>query len=89
MEKRRRGRPEDPDKLHFYSIGLRSHEWVLLEKFLPGANKTEQMRELIERVKKFWPQGPFDPPRCGSCGRFLATEDAICSCGLREVMNGK
>ena len=77
---RRRGRPESPDKLFFHSIGLRRSDWEWLVLWFPEANQTAQLSALFERVRKFWPNGPFEPPRCPRCGRFVASLAAVCSC---------
>lgn len=81
---KRRGRPKDPDKLYFDKVGLRQRDWDLLEKFLPGGNRTAQIGELFVLVRKFWSNGPSAPPRCPKCGRWVAHAGAECSNHVRS-----
>jgi hypothetical protein len=54
------GRPPLPEdqKVIGESVYLTSAEWAWLELWMPGGNRSEQVRELLERARKFWPSGP-------------------------------
>lgn len=60
MGKRKRGRPPLPEgeRMEGERVYLRPDDWRWLERWLPGGNPSEQMRELFERARKFWPGGP-------------------------------
>lgn len=38
-------------------INLSASEWAWLELWHPG-NPSEQIREMLERARRFWPAGP-------------------------------
>lgn len=59
LVKPRRGRPSDPDKLIFITIGLRRSHWEWLSLWFPSGSPTDQIGALFERSMKFWPCGPF------------------------------
>jgi hypothetical protein len=56
-----RGRPQDPNKLIFRTIGLRQNEWDWLSAWNDG-NVTYQMADLMARCVKCWPKGPQSVP---------------------------
>lgn len=64
------GRPPDPNKLHFRSVGMREKHWRLLTKFFPGEvtedewkdfNPTPGLEIVMERIEKTCPDGPYAP----------------------------
>ena len=57
-----RGRKPDPNRLEFKTVGLRREDWQWLELWAISrdTNPTQQLNELIELARKFWPGGP-DP----------------------------
>lgn len=55
---KKRGRPSDPDKLIFITLGLRRSQWDWLSLWLPGSSPTSQLLALLDRAMKFWPLGP-------------------------------
>lgn len=61
------GRKKDPDAVTFKSVGFRPSEWEWLALWSVGKEKpdnpTVQLREVVERSRKFWPDGPDKGPR--------------------------
>lgn len=39
-------------------VNLTAEQWEYLELWFPGANRSDQVRALLERAVKFWPSGP-------------------------------
>lgn len=68
------GRPANPDKLHFRSMGLRSADWDYLRLWQvegEGDNFTPALQRLVEFLRIFAPGGPeVEKPRDDK-GRFL------------------
>ena len=54
----KRGRPPIADPLIFKTVGLTALEWEWLATWHPEGNVTNQLSELVERSRKFWPSGP-------------------------------
>lgn len=53
-----RGRPRDPNALVFHTVGLTREQWEWLTLWMPEGNRTDQVKELFDRARKFWPKGP-------------------------------
>lgn len=52
------GRPRDPNKLIFRSVGLRPSRWAYLSLFSHNSNLTEQLNFALDRLEKHAPAGP-------------------------------
>lgn len=57
-QKRRRGRPRSASSFRFKTVGLEPEDWSWLALWCPDGNQSVQLRELLDRAKKFWPTGP-------------------------------
>lgn len=69
IPKRTRGRPSDPNKLRFVSVGFtpKQREWLRLWRQNPDLtppdpgtaddNPTQQLQLLLEVAMAFWPEG--------------------------------
>lgn len=64
------GRPPDPNKIEFRTVGLRQKHWRLLTKFAPSEtpedewktfNPTPAVESVMERIEKTCPDGPYAP----------------------------
>lgn len=66
-----RGRPTDPNKLHFRSIGLPCALWEYLEQW-EGANSTQRMQAALEMLRRFAPDGEEIRRLRDEKGRFKA-----------------
>lgn len=51
------GRKKSADSKSFHTVGLTPDEWEYLSHWSSG-NKADQLRELLDRARKFWPSGP-------------------------------
>lgn len=52
------GRPRSSNPIIKHTVGLTAAQWEWLEKWLPGASPSEQLREALNRSMRFWPGGP-------------------------------
>lgn len=52
------GRKKSDSSLQFKTVGLSADDWEWLLLWMPDGSATAQLRELVQRGKKFWPSGP-------------------------------
>jgi hypothetical protein len=88
----RGGRPPDPNKLRFRTLGLRPDKWDYLKKWQSEnddeTNFTPALERLIEWLQDFAPGGPMVEKPRDDKGRFLpengTSKMAICRRKRRE-----